>query len=441
MLKKILPVLLSAFFVLTGCFSTVAIDVKANEKSVWTMDSGVKIITATDLHFISPRIMDKGASIMKVTEKGDGKITHYTPEITDAFFDEVIEQKPDFLVLTGDLTYNGELASHEDLSSKLKKVEESGIKVSVIPGNHDIRIPFAYSFEGDKAYYTDSVTDEEFKELYKDFGYGESEMKDPGSFSYVTKLNDSLWLIMIDVNTAESPDTMSASTTEWLNEVIDAAAEKGIKLISSTHQNLLTHNNRIVDGYKVNNSEEVLSILQRGKTFINLSGHIHVQDVSDNETGMIEIDTGSMAVADNSYAVIQINKDDDFKYYTKMIDVAGYAKKLGSQDPNLLDFTNYSRQFFLKTSVNRTIRQLISQDIDIPDEELDKMTEIAARLNLTYFQGRGDTVSKDIKNEEGYKLWEEYGQGLRTLEYMNDIINGRVKNENIFEVNFKSIYK
>ena len=46
-------------------------------------------------------------------------------------------QKADGLILSGDLTFNGEKKSHEELAEKFKKVEKSGAPVMVIPGNHD----------------------------------------------------------------------------------------------------------------------------------------------------------------------------------------------------------------------------------------------------------------------------------------------------------------
>ena len=38
----------------------------------------------------------------------------------------VIKQKPDGLILSGDLTFNGKKKSHEELAEKLKKLRKMG---------------------------------------------------------------------------------------------------------------------------------------------------------------------------------------------------------------------------------------------------------------------------------------------------------------------------
>ena len=48
------------------------------------------------------------------------KMVTYADEIIDAFIDSVIKQKVDMVLLTGDLTFNGEIGSHQALSEKKK---------------------------------------------------------------------------------------------------------------------------------------------------------------------------------------------------------------------------------------------------------------------------------------------------------------------------------
>ena len=62
----------------------------------------------------------------------------YADEIIDEFIDVVKKEKPDIVVLTGDLSFNGEKGSHQGLADKLMKIKDAGITVAVIPGNHDV---------------------------------------------------------------------------------------------------------------------------------------------------------------------------------------------------------------------------------------------------------------------------------------------------------------
>ena len=74
---------------------------------------------------------------------GDGRVLLYSWEILDAFIEDMKEKDPDLLLLSGDLTLNGEKASHEELAALLEELDEEGITTLVIPGNHDINNPYA----------------------------------------------------------------------------------------------------------------------------------------------------------------------------------------------------------------------------------------------------------------------------------------------------------
>ena len=106
------------------------------------------IILGSDIHYLSPELTDYGEAFQYDVDHGDGRLVTYIDQITDAFLEEVVEQHPDILILSGDLSSNGELASHEGLAEKLRRVEAQGIPVAVIPGNHDINNKRAYGYRG-----------------------------------------------------------------------------------------------------------------------------------------------------------------------------------------------------------------------------------------------------------------------------------------------------
>ena len=74
-----------------------------------------------------------------MVEHGDGKLTNYVWEITDAAFEEIQLLNPDVLIISGDLTLQGEKKSHEELAEKLEQVENAGITVVVIPGKYSLQ--------------------------------------------------------------------------------------------------------------------------------------------------------------------------------------------------------------------------------------------------------------------------------------------------------------
>ncbi len=91
--------------------------------------SPLTVVTATDLHYLSPELTDYGTGFMRMVGNGDGKLTQYAPEITDAFLEEVEKLHPDALILSGDLSFNGEKTSHEELAGKL--LDAVGVRPSM----------------------------------------------------------------------------------------------------------------------------------------------------------------------------------------------------------------------------------------------------------------------------------------------------------------------
>ena len=134
------------------------------------------VLVASDLHYIAPSLTDGGAYYQRVLDSGDSKFMPEIETITAAFFDEVIAAHPDALLLTGDLSFNGAIISHEALIEKLHAVEAAGIPVLVQTGNHDVYNSYAASFYGDSFSYVPSATSETFKTLYADFGPNEGAL-------------------------------------------------------------------------------------------------------------------------------------------------------------------------------------------------------------------------------------------------------------------------
>ena len=116
------------------------------------------LFTATDLHYIAPTLTDNGALFTDLIERGDGKAMAYSDALIEAFVAQVIAEKPDALILSGDLTFNGARESHEALSLRLARVRDAGIPVFVLPGNHDLNSSSAARFEGDGYTRVDGVT-------------------------------------------------------------------------------------------------------------------------------------------------------------------------------------------------------------------------------------------------------------------------------------------
>ena len=125
-------------------------------------------------------------------------MVEYLPELLEAFMDQVIEEHPSALVLSGDITMNGEKINHEELARGLMRVQDAGIPVLIVPGNHDINNPHAAVYFGEEKAETDPVTPEEFYNIYHMYGYDQAISRDDASLSYVYQLDERNRLLMLD---------------------------------------------------------------------------------------------------------------------------------------------------------------------------------------------------------------------------------------------------
>ena len=87
----------------------------------------LKIVTVTDLHFTGKEAFSYEGSFAAANDNnGTGKQVRYVEEIFDAFIYQMLSEKPDFIVITGDLAFDGAKASHLALKEKLLSLSEAG---------------------------------------------------------------------------------------------------------------------------------------------------------------------------------------------------------------------------------------------------------------------------------------------------------------------------
>jgi len=429
-------------FILQGCSTN-----RKESKAEYKIKSGkdMTMFITTDVHYLSKELTDNGDAFNKFVLTGAGKQINYIDEIFSAFTNEVKNKKPDILIISGDLTSNGEKKSHIDIAKKLDDIEKNGTLVYVIPGNHDIQNPWARGFKGDKQYVTDNISDKDFSEIYSKFGYEEAITRDKNTLSYLAMPSEDVWLLMLDTNqyknnaTIGFPQTdgqITQETFEWIKKCGTLASEKGAKIVTVMHHNLLNHSDVIQEGFTVNDNKEVIDVFQKNKLDLVLSGHIHIQDIASykkDTVTMYDIATGSLAVNPHQYGILKYSPENTtFTYRTSKVDVEGFSKDAGIVDKNIVNFSEYSKEFFGDLAYDMAYKQLILEKTYTVDE-IKAMSEIMKTLNLRYFAGTENLNSVDVLNSEGFKLWSDLPQGF-LKKYIKSIVEDKDTDDNNLKI-------
>lgn len=411
--------------------------------TITSIESGedISFFITTDIHYLSKSLFDGGDAYKKFVESGDGKQLNYIDELVDAFANDIKKKKPQVLIISGDLTTNGEKASHLDLAKKLNSIENLDTSVYVIPGNHDILNPYARSFKRADQYLTDYISQKDFSKIYGNYGYKEAISRDKSTLSYLAAPSKDVWLLMLDTvqyknNIAlgypQLNGKLNSETLKWIKECSALAKKSDAQIIAVMHHNLLDHSGSVTEGFTLDNNEEALELFHNEGIHLALSGHTHRQDIKTYEEGdsqVSDIVTGALGIYPQKYGVLKFSLKSGYDYSTSSIDVEGWAKESGAVDKNLNNFKKYSQDYFYNDNYNKTYSRLLLWDT-YTDDEIKSMAETSAMIRVKYFEGTINTSREELMNSEGFKLWKAI-QSDRSMGSMMNMLNsnGKANNE------------
>ena len=417
MKKKIKITLIILLFLLTGCYSAIG---KEGQQ--------LKVMIISDLHHLYTEFYDDGEVSDYLRNLRDGKETTYTDIIAKAVVEKAKEDKVDALIISGDLTFNGEYYSHKELTEILEPLLQEGIKVLVIPGNHDINNPFAYSYYGETKRYQRTVTSEEFREIYKNYGYKDSTFEDRSSLSYVYRLSDDVWFLMLDTSIYEANSGFGLSgkceirekSLKWIKKMFKEAKKKNAILIPVTHE--CSFPNEYINnasGYILTNGEELRNLMVEYDSPLAISGHLHVQMIlQKRQQGktLYDVSQGSICVPGNLYGLLTINPHESIDYQAINLDVTKYALANNLEDENLKDFYDFGFKHFQEVSYNLFYSDYLGSQLE--QEEMEDLAYLHAYLNPYYYCGQIDKIKEIYQDVEGYQTYLKYHDELNYIERM-----------------------
>ncbi|WYK01741.1 hypothetical protein A5821_002878 [Enterococcus sp. 7F3_DIV0205] len=436
MRKKIGFVLLSIIIVL-GVTIYFGRDKEQKEETLFKKEA-IEFWVVSDPHYIDKSLTDSGIAFKKIKQTAAGKELDFQKESWQAFIDKAIKQKPEMLIITGDLTLNGEKVSAEKLAELLKQLTDKGINVFVIPGNHDINDGWARKFVGDQQEKTEVISIADFKKIFADFGYQNATSYDKSSLSYSVSVNQRYNFLFLDSNiypedsqpqtSPTTGGTIRGKTMKWVKKQLKKAKEEKKKTVVFLHHNIFAHNELLSNGFVLNNAEEFKKVLADYQVPIVFSGHIHAQDIMTetvNDHPLTEIVSSSFSIAPQGYGVVTLNGN-SFDYQ---------KQENTHKIPQVENYPEYIKELFIEDGKRLGYTQLTDAGLS-DSKKLDIASEFVGQVNYRFFSGNdfiSDEEVEKIKAEPGYQIIADNSKFLK--DYIDSIIQDKNQKDNQLKKN------
>lgn len=320
-MKKILAIFVA--LILAAALALPGFAASANGKAGSSAEPTLKVLAISDSHFLARELI-KSTEDYHAAKSMDKMFTE-SDSILDAELKRVAQENPDVLLVTGDLTKDGELEGHQAFARKLRalKRQRPDLKVYVIPGNHDIRNKNAYNFntaDGKKAAAT-RTEPQDFYNTYKDITFDDPSVisrftpasgKQAGQLSYAACPKKGFTIINMDScrysadNTTNGKDehetsgAISSDLEQWVLRQIADAKKRGDYVIGVMHHSLVPHfsmESTVAPEYMLDDYARISQEFADAGMHFCFTGHYHAQDVSKMRTpkgnDLFDLETGA----------------------------------------------------------------------------------------------------------------------------------------------------
>ena len=356
-------------------------------------DMNLRIAVMSDLHYLSPDMI-ADTEDFEHAFNSDRKLLKESSSVLHEMLERVRADKPDILLVSGDLTKDGEQECHAALAKQLQQLQQDvpGLKIYVINGNHDIRNYNAKNFNtaDGKAVPATRTEPEDFKRIY-DFVYSDptvlatftpAEGNKAGGLSYVARPVEGLTVIAMDTcryssdNTSNGDDehetsgAISADLEKWVIEQTAAAKARGDLVIGLEHHGLVPHFDvqpTILPMYLVNGYERIAQEYADAGMSVVFTGHMHAVDIAAMTTKagntFYDIETGSALTYPCPVRFVDLRRSTvggETNTYMS-VSTKTHIGPINYTDPAtgvayvIDDLTEYAREFGFSTAMLKTV--------------------------------------------------------------------------------------
>lgn len=251
--------------------------------------SPLTLTVLTDTHYYSKENGTSGSAYDSANSKSQMLLAESAEVLESAFKQIVSDNKSDIVLISGDVTHNGELNSHKEFIEMLRSLKSKGKRVYVITATHDFcKNGFSDSYVGDEKIPTPTASRDELFDMYREFGPDEAIAVHRESMSYIIQLCDGYRLFALnDDSNLNGKSGFSDECFEWISERVKEAREENQFIIAMTHHPLIAPSplyeiigkGDMLGDYK----QRINQLADLGIQFI-FTGHTHIHNISAHES-------------------------------------------------------------------------------------------------------------------------------------------------------------
>ncbi|MCF8036729.1 MAG: metallophosphoesterase [Desulfobacteraceae bacterium] len=316
-----------------------------------------RFVVLSDPHYYHPSLGTSGPDF-EAYIRDDRKMLAKSDEILDAAIERVSREKADFILICGDLTKDGEKINHRHVAEKIENLHTSA-DVYVVPGNHDVANGISRRYTKDGTEPVASVSPEEFKKIYADYGYASCLDADAASLSYVVEPVPGLWVLALDSclwrenEAGKHPVTdgrFPGQTLKWIEEVLIRARQQEKAVLAFMHHGLMEHypaNEKYYGQYVVDKSDTLTRLFAAYGVRLVFTGHFHAQDITTKSpeqqaARVFDVETGSLVTYPCPYRTVAFSGDGTCTIESRFIESIDSVDK---------DFPDYARDFAFRGTI------------------------------------------------------------------------------------------
>ncbi len=358
-----------------------------------------EICVVSDPHLFDPALGTSGSAFEDYLS-GSRKLIAESEEILKSLIQVILSEDVEIVLVTGDLTKDGERASHNMLAGYLGLLESAGKYVFVVPGNHDINNLNSVKYLDADKISVPSISANEFAEIYYDYGYGEALSRDTDSLSYIVEPREGLWIMAMDsCQYDDVPSTgggFSESTLQWILSKLEEARTKNITVFGMMHHGLVNHfsaQSLFFAEYIIDDWKNVSDAFADMGMKIVFTGHFHAQDivkaVSDNLGFIFDIETGSMVTYPCPLRIVQLKPHGHLTISSRKVTEIDY-------DTGGKSFQEYAKDF-LENGLENTMAESLVDQFLISQSDAQQYAPYMASGLVAHYEG-DETPSPETRN-------------------------------------------